>query len=215
MKKREEVILSDLGYDEWLEYVFAHTEADTDWHREERYSVGEPSIVARYLADLFKRPEILLGRYTPAEIENGLAFIVGGQGFIEDILFDKKLNLDVRIGLIESMENVFRSIYSIDEIADSGFSCNMWWDCIGYDFTGTQHIAYDPDDAAIQLAMFKTCSRILEMESDAVQLSALHGMGHISHPDTPKVISDWLDRHPDIHPELRAYALKAAKGDVQ
>ena len=66
----------------------------------------------------------------------------------------------------------------------------------------------------MQDVMFETLTRILRFESETCQSAALHGLGHLRHPDTAAVIADYLEHNRDIDPELRDYALDAARFDV-
>jgi hypothetical protein len=43
----------------------------------------------------------------------------------------------------------------------------------------------------------------------------LHGLGHLRHPNTEELIQRFLERHPALSVELKAYALAAAKFEVQ
>ncbi len=59
--------------------------------------------------------------------------------------------------------------------------------------------------------------RTLDLSSDACRESALHGLGHwhLEYPQQVEAIIDrFLDSHPDLRSELKAYARAARKGRV-
>jgi hypothetical protein len=67
----------------------------------------------------------------------------------------------------------------------------------------------------MQDVIFETLNRILRLDSVPCQTAALHGLGHLHHPDTERVIEQYLQGNPMVSPKLRDYALAAAKFDIQ
>ena len=63
----------------------------------------------------------------------------------------------------------------------------------------------------MQDVIFETLARILALDSSNCQRAALHGLGHLHHPDTSKLINEYLQKNPSISAELREYALAAAE----
>ena len=63
--------------------------------------------------------------------------------------------------------------------------------------------------------MFDTLSKILNLDSEACQIAALHGLGHLQHPHTEAVIRLYLAAHPELDLETKEYALAAIAGDIQ
>ena len=66
----------------------------------------------------------------------------------------------------------------------------------------------------MQDVMFETLSRILELDSPTCQGAALHGLGHLHHPDTEQLIRRYIERNKSIDPALREYALASARFNV-
>ena len=62
--------------------------------------------------------------------------------------------------------------------------------------------------------MFETLAKILELSSPIAQGAALHGLGHLHHPETEGLIDDYLEANPDLEAEMREYALAAARFQV-
>ncbi|MFG0273947.1 MAG: hypothetical protein ACF8QF_02705 [Phycisphaerales bacterium] len=66
--------------------------------------------------------------------------------------------------------------------------------------------------------LFDLFDRVLEIDSDECRASALHGVGEHEYMRPEKaraVVARFLKRNPNLRPELRAYAEKAARGAVQ
>ena len=107
---------------------------------------------------------------------------------------------------------LFERLFSKDSL-DS--SVEMWWDSLAYDWhCDIRSRTNGGEDASMQNVMFETLSRILELDSLACQRAALHGLGHLHHPDTEPLIRRYIDRNKDIDAALREYALAAARFEV-
>jgi hypothetical protein len=44
-------------------------------------------------------------------------------------------------------------------------------------------------------AMYQTLLKILALDHPACQWSALHGLGHLRHPQGPEMVQNYLDAH--------------------
>jgi hypothetical protein len=67
---------------------------------------------------------------------------------------------------------------------------------------------------ALWNVMFETLTKILNLPSTNAIRAALHGLGHLHHPETEKLIEAWLEREKPTDPDLIAYARAAAKFKV-
>ena len=91
--------------------------------------------------------------------------------------------------------------------------CYMWWD-IAPVCGSSQGL----DRAELDAACLDVMRMTLDLDSDTCRESALHGLGHcyFEYPTQVKaIINRFLDRHPDLRVELRAYAWAARAGRVQ
>jgi hypothetical protein len=61
---------------------------------------------------------------------------------------------------------------------------------------------------------FQTLAQILSFDSETCQAAALHGLGHLHHPDTPALIDNFVKEHPSLTQKWKTYALAAAKFEV-
>jgi hypothetical protein len=66
----------------------------------------------------------------------------------------------------------------------------------------------------MQDVMFETLSAILRLEAQHCQAAALHGLGHLHHPDTQALVDKYIAGHPSLTKEQKEYALAAAKFEV-
>ena len=65
----------------------------------------------------------------------------------------------------------------------------MWWDGICYDWhCGSEFEREVEEDLEMQDVMFQTISAILFLDSQHCQKSALHGLGHLHHPETQTLV---------------------------
>ena len=71
------------------------------------------------------------------------------------------------------------------------------------------------EDERMQDVIFQTLTAILALDSDICQKAALHGLGHLHHPETENLITSYIAQHPDLSKEQHEYALAAAKFEVQ
>lgn len=82
----------------------------------------------------------------------------------------------------------------------------MWFDLLRY-------FGKDRDQRVVD-EIYLVLEKILFMDSFHCQGAALHGLGHLDHPDKKDLITKYLREHHDLHPEVRRYAKAAIKGNV-
>jgi K+-sensing histidine kinase KdpD len=73
----------------------------------------------------------------------------------------------------------------------------------------------DAEHRRVQNAMFAALQQILRIDSLACQLAALHGLGHLRHPETESAITKYLERNPDLSEENRKFALACITGEIE
>jgi hypothetical protein len=87
-----------------------------------------------------------------------------------------------------------------------------WWDI--FPVSGKPG---DPSREEMDKAFLEVMRRPLDLSPDACWESALHGLGHwhlVYSLQVEAIIERFLDRHPDLRSELKAYARAARKGRV-
>jgi hypothetical protein len=91
----------------------------------------------------------------------------------------------------------------------------MWWDSLCYDWhCGNRNRGSGGEDLKLQDMFFQTLARVLAIESWICQEAALHGLGHLHHPQIKELIKEFINEHHSLTEVQKAYALAAAEFDV-
>lgn len=224
----------DLSFQGWVNYVFDHPRLDPQWwwqdpesgHFQEWNDTADPARTLSYLTQLFAEPRELSDRFTRAQIDQGLNFIVSNACSNHMfVLLDEKLSWDDRRVCIDAMiplyEKLMAPVYGNDlghtqkglsEVERPNFACYMWWDIIPI-YGGMDH----RDQKRINNAVLNVFEQILKLRAESCLESVLHGLGHwhLHVPEqTEPIVRQFLTRK-EISRELREYAECAAKGAVQ
>jgi hypothetical protein len=106
------------------------------------------------------------------------------------------------------MYYLFERLFSIEHLETAAY---MWWDALCFDWhCGNRSRDRGGEDQLMQDVMFETLAQILKLESVQCQADALHGLGHLHHPNTAKLIEQFIANHSALTPEMKQYALAAA-----
>lgn len=179
--------------------------------------VFDPARTCDYYLRLFKEPHFLLDRFSKAQLEVGF-WAIASPGFlgcaISELIWNLELPLPAREECVRSMFYLYRDLFAVEPLETAGF---MWWDSICWHLwhRGRKDRQRGGEESSMQDVMFETLVQILALGSENCQGAALHGLGHLHHPATEKVIEDYMRRHPDLADEAKAYALAAARFEVQ
>jgi hypothetical protein len=175
----------------------------------------EPREVAAHYVRLFSEPNFLLSRYSKLQLEEGFWAIQSpnlGCG-VQVLLWLEELPFAIREDCVRSMFHLFERLFSVEPLETSA---NMWWDSLCYDWhCGNRSRARRGEDQLMQDVIFETLTKILTLDSVACQTAALHGLGHLHHPSTEQIINAYILEKPEIDPELKEYALAAARFSVR
>jgi hypothetical protein len=217
-----EVDLRDIGYEDFVAFVFdrpvvplppsgSNEPGPWYWNVELRF---QHAVVAAHYLRLFGDPVTVLARYNSEQLEQGFWAIHGPnlECSASNLIWASELPFAVRECLVRSMADLFEKFFFSNSLVAS---VDMWWDSLAYDwYCDNRARANGGEDQLMQDVMFETLQRILRVPSRDVQFAALHGLGHLMHPDTPAVIEAWMDACPGLDDELRDYARDAARFDV-
>lgn len=151
-------------------------------------------------------------KYSSEQLEQGFWFVSGWLCLVRfrGLLWEKRLPLELRVELVKSMFDLFNRLFAVNAF---NTICFMWWDIIAYGYYMENGKPEDEDGAKIQQAMFETLRRILELDTEECQKSALHGLGHLKHSEMEKTIKDFLRRH-IVSQELKDYARLCIAGTM-
>jgi hypothetical protein len=219
---REHYDITDATFDEFVEFMFDREVVpfpeDVNagpgpwyWHADIDFDARK---VAQFYVALFSMPEPLVARYTPAQLEQAFWAIPSCniECSVRRIIWDERVSFELRESCVRSMYELYARLFSTNPLETSS---NMWWDALAYDWhCGIRLRSSGGEDSAMQDIMFDTLLKILELPQKSCQEAALHGLGHLHHPDTETAVRRFLARNADVDPELKEYALAAAKFEV-
>jgi hypothetical protein len=215
---KTQVDLMNSSYDDFVAFLFDHdvsleSEGKDYWYWHVEVEFDARKIVAYYVR-MFTQPEFLLKRYSKAQLEEGFWAIQvpNLDCSVFRIIEDSDLPLSVRDECIGAMVDLFKCLFAT---APFDTSVQMWWDSLCYDWhCGNRNRERGGEDLELQDMFFQALARVLAIDSWICQGAALHGLGHLHHPQTKELIEHFVEEHPSLTQEQKEYALAAANFKV-
>lgn len=214
--QRREANIDQFAYPDWLEFVFDHPaskKGQERWYCQEgaeAFYFKDSRLFLEQLTRLMRDPEELLARYSVDQIKQGFwCFISAFE--LGDLLLEKDLDFQVRQPCIESIESLYRKLFSREGFEKIAF---LYWDPLTYPFSSNQVPQDDPDPGKVQNAMFSSLLKILEHKERVHFVGAARGLSHLRHRQGAQAIQDGLARRKDLSEEDRAYALACIRGEA-
>jgi hypothetical protein len=152
----------------------------------------------------------IASKYTLAQVDQGIWGIWGANLRLYEFLFISSVPLAPRLRCIRSMYHVYSDYVSQlerepDRKTESGVY--MWWDLILHGFWDSSRPVVpgtyrgdasrlDSDSRVLLDALFDTLAQILAIPNRASQQSALHGLGHLYHPNVRDTVQRFIDTDP-------------------
>jgi hypothetical protein len=213
--------LRSISHDEFHKFIFDHDVAgkgnnEKAWYHDfNLYLEYDEEHIANLYIELFHKSDKLLDLYSKEKLEQGFWAIMGSslEGSVHDLIWESELDIGIREKLIYSMYHLYEKLFAIEPLDTSS---NMWWDSLAYDYYegGPRDPQNNKDDKQIQEAMFHTLKKILDLKSEACQWAALHGLGHLRHPDTAAVIEGFIRTNKKLTDDEISYARACISGDI-
>lgn len=231
--------LRNATFEEWVDFVFDHpvpespsyagfaaSDDDDDdddgdpgdgdeWYWDDDLAVEvTPALQVRYMTRLFREPELLLERFSEAQVEQGFWFISGpgGEEHFRDYLWDPDVSWIDRRACILATCSLYERLFTKADLETIPF---MFWDCLAHEYEfGFRTPSHDAEDARVQDAMFEALSRILRQDDDVAVHAALHGLFHLAHRGGPALIRAFLAERPDLDEETVEYAHQVLRGEA-
>ena len=215
--------LSNATLTEFVDFLFNHEtipEPEEGEEGAERWYyhaevVFEPATLIELYIRFFTAPADFCAQYTREQLEQGFWMIPGScypDYSAGDLIWYEELPFEVRANCVRAMFHLFEQQFALDALDTS---VHMWWDALAYAWhSGRRKRSDGGEDAWMQDVMFETLVKILGLADGECQAAALHGLGHLQHPDTEAAIGAYLERNPELDAELRRYALSAARFEV-
>lgn len=174
----------------------------------------DPTQIASFYIALFTTPNTVLENYSSEQLNQGFWAIQSSnlQCGIPEVIWDQALPFDIRESCVRSMFHLYEQLFSKISLETAA---DMWWDSLAYDWDcGIRARGKGGEDEQMQDVMFDTLGKILRLPSEECQMAALHGLGHLRHPETSPLIGAYLAQRPEIDTDLKEYALAAARFEV-
>jgi hypothetical protein len=213
--------LSSLTFDEFAAFFFARKVVPddeqfdyflTDLHGEKYFESvpSSPEILVNHLTKLFSEFGQIGSKYTLAQVDQGIWGMWGANLRLYEFLFVSSVPLESRLSCIRSMYHVYSDYVSQlerepDPKIESGIY--MWWDLILHGFWDSSRPVIagtwrgdasklDAESRVLLDVLFETLTGILAIPNHASQLSALHGLGHLYHPQVHDAVQRFIDTNP-------------------
>jgi hypothetical protein len=209
--------LSSLTFDEFAEFFLAREVVPddeqygyflTDLHGETYFESvpSSPEVLVNHLKKLFTEFGQIASKYTLAQVDQGVWGMWGANLRLYELLFGPPVPVTSRLDCIRSMYHVYSDYVSKlerepDPEIESGFY--MWWDLVLHGFWDSSRrpsrgeaSRLDAESRVLLDVLFETLTRILAIPNRASQLSALHGLGHLYHPQVRDAVQRFIDTNP-------------------
>ena len=213
MEGHSQYDLRGASFDQFVDFLFDHEVAPRDWYAHVEVEYDPYRVVSCYTR-LFTSSRFLLSRFSKDQLEQGFWAVHGPvlDCSVSNIIWDQEVPFDIRERCVRAMYRLFADLFAEEPLNSAA---NMWWDSLAYAWhCGNRTRAKGGEDRLMQDVMFETLARILEIPSEPCQVAALHGLGHLHHPDTDGLIQGFLGKNGSLAPKLREYALAAARFEV-
>ncbi|HVK54635.1 MAG TPA: hypothetical protein VM532_06365 [Burkholderiales bacterium] len=214
--------ITDASFEEFVAFLFNHEvipvpkngkKEPEPWYWKAEVTF-EPIRVSCDYVRLFTNPEFLLSNFSVEQLDQGFWAIQSSniECSVADIIWHRHVPFVMRANCIRSMFYLFEKLFATTSL---GTAPHMWWDSLAYDWCcGNRSRLNGGEDEQMQDVMFETLEKILALPSSDCQAAALHGLGHLHHPETQQLIDQYIRLNEIISPELRDYAHAAARFDV-
>jgi hypothetical protein len=214
MKPRKPHIHIDLReatLDELIAFVFDHPEPAIGTNGSPefwRWTVDlkveiDPEHQMALMTELFREARALSPRFSAAQIDQGLWFMFStGSEWFSDLLSDRELPWAARRDAIRAIYDLYDGLLAHVAVESATY---MLWDLLLDKF--------EDNYTEIADTCLQTLVHILSLPRAECQAGALHGLGHLKHAQTARVVSEYLRDQAPADPDLRRYAEKVRGGD--
>jgi hypothetical protein len=215
MRTRAQIDATNYSFEDFVDLHFNREFAqnvDQEWYWNADMTFA-PQKFCAYYTQLYRAPEILIARFSKVQLEEGFWGMISGTDWsLPQLLWEPEIPFSPREECVRAMFDLFKRFFANDPLDTS---CHMWWDALCYDWECENRLReIGGEDRQVQDVMFESLSAILYLESQHRQMAALHGLGHLHHPETQTFIDKYIADHPSLTAEQREYALSAAKFEV-
>jgi hypothetical protein len=183
------------------------------WYWNAEVSFDPVRVTCDYIR-LFSAPEFLLSKFSKEQLEQGFWEIQSPtiDWALTELIWNEQVPFVLREQCVRSMFFLYEKLFATTPLETAP---NMLWDSLAYDWDcGIRSRLNGGEDEQMQDIMFETLGKILELPCLECQAAALHGLGHLHHPATVRLIDQHIQRNKTIDEKMRDYAHAAARFDV-
>jgi hypothetical protein len=212
-----------MTYQEFATFLFDRSTGLKEWYFAEDFlpPTLEASDQVDFATKVFQNAEYYANKFTETQWSLAHNYLINSTcSYTAYSYFDTSVADSARISLLESMQNVFDTVFqkrctgtASGEHAVPGtynYICHMWWHVLPRHGIPRDSLL-ESSDQVILSVLRKT----LSLSNLACKRSALHGLGHwhAAYPDLVEQIISQYSTH--IPPALASYADSAKSGRVQ
>jgi hypothetical protein len=218
--KQQYYDLRQVSFEGFHQFIFEHKVAvkakDDPWHWDFNLWVDyDDEYIANLYIELFENADCLLDLYPKDKMEQGFWAItnVNLENSTYNLIWGSGLSIEVKEKLISSMYFLYEKLFFKEPLETSS---EMWWDSLAFNYYegGPRDPVNNEEDRRIQNVMFITLKKILSLNSERCQSAALHGLGHLRHPENAEAINDYLKKNKNLTVEQVEYANACITGDI-
>jgi hypothetical protein len=208
--------LSSKTFDGFVKFFFARAVVpdkerfdyfltDLEGQRYDEAVPSSPGVLVSRMTKLFSEFGRIARDYSLAQLDQGICGILGANLRLHELLWNSSVALPQRLQCVRSMCSVYSDFVSVSKLEASQTGFFMWWDLILIDFWVEQKLEHrterddtsrmDTESRILLDAMFETLKCILELPDWSSRESALHGLGHLYHPDVRQTVQQFMDNH--------------------
>ena len=223
------VDLRGASFDAFLAHAFDR--ASDAWHVAEAQPATQllvdPALQLAHGEKLLRAPSVL-GRFTPAQRQQGLRFLPGWfqPDFFSQQLWNHDLPSGARVSCVAAMEVLYRDLFAREP---HGSDAHMWFDLLEDAAPGKPGDSaagvFCADCEPVRRTLLGVLDSVLAMSADHCRRAALHGLNHWGTPaERARIVDLWLRRMTDAELDatapgekqsLRSFALLCRAGRYQ
>jgi hypothetical protein len=153
-------------------------------------------------------------QFAASQINQGLWMLLGERVNFGEYLVETTIPLDSRLQCLSAMKDVYSGyVAGFSGPVENVFL--MWWHLIIASAGWGENLIVNDEDQHLRSQAFTVLTEILAIPDPVCQRCALHGLGHLGHPERPRVVDEWLtENRPLLTPDTTAWVEQCRDGSV-